>query len=82
MVLPDLVPICREQHFRQRFIPVIGAAAAMLRASAHDRSLFPQIPHGRREILYVPRSTFLQRENPELWTYPENWTAYAGSSFH
>ena len=30
MVLPDLVPICREQHFRRRFIPVIGAAAAML----------------------------------------------------
>jgi hypothetical protein len=26
MVLPDLVPICREQHFRRRFIPVIGAA--------------------------------------------------------
>ena len=21
MVLPDLVPICREQHFRRRFIP-------------------------------------------------------------
>jgi hypothetical protein len=31
MVLPDLVPIHREQHFRRRFIPVMGAAAAMLR---------------------------------------------------
>ena len=26
MVLPDLVPICREQHFRRRFIPVIVVA--------------------------------------------------------
>ncbi len=30
MVLPDLVPICREQHFRRRFIPVIGAATTEL----------------------------------------------------
>jgi hypothetical protein len=35
-------------------------------------------PHGRREILYVPRSTFLQRENRSCGFCPENRTAYAG----
>ena len=24
-MLPHLVPICREQHFRRRFIPVIAS---------------------------------------------------------
>jgi len=43
MVLPDLVPICREQHFRRRFIPAIGAAAAMLTIEVDSRKSALQV---------------------------------------